>query len=88
MRNNLPPQENPMSDGTPPERQLYSIGFLSQMLHRPPQWVQNLAVLAEVEPHQVINGVPHFRGDDVQKMAATLESLRDKVETIEAAGNN
>jgi hypothetical protein len=85
-----PHQENPLAgdDARPPEQQFYSLGFLCGMLQQPPHFIQNLARMAEVQPSYVVNGIPHFRGDDVQKMAAVLQAARDQCEQIEQYQNN
>jgi hypothetical protein len=81
----LPTQDNPMLGDVAPEKQIYSLGFIAQMIQQPTHFVMKLARVAEVEPCQFINGVAHFRGDAVQRMAAVLQDERDKVE---AAVNN
>jgi hypothetical protein len=84
-RKQLPPQENPMAGDVPPELQWYSLGFIACMIQQPLHFVEKLARMAEVEPGQFINGVPHYRGDHVQRMAALLQDARDEAE---AAANN
>jgi hypothetical protein len=83
-----PHEQNPLEDDIDLNKQLYSVGFLCAMLQQPITFIERLAQLAEVEPCQVIDGVAHYDGIAVQKMAAKLQELRDKVETIEAAPMN
>ena len=73
MSKQLPPQENPMSDGTPVEQQFYSIGFVCGMLQKPPSFIVTLMEAAEVKFCHTLDGVGMIRGDDLQKMASVLE---------------
>ena len=74
-----------MSDGTPVEQQWYSTSFLIVMLQQPPSFVEELARRAGVQPGMHVNGVPHYRGDAVQRMGAVLRDARMEAE---AAANN
>jgi len=80
----LPPQENPMKGefAPPPERQFYTVAFLCAMLQQPPAFIHELMRLCEVGFVYTENGVGMIRGDDVQKMAATLADKRAEVESF------
>lgn len=69
---------NPMTGGISPSRQHYSLGFLSTMLQKPPEFIVQLAEVAGVEPDHYVNSVPHYRGDQLQQMMAKLQDARDE----------
>jgi hypothetical protein len=87
----LPSSENPMAGdlAPPPERQFYSVVFLSGLLQeKTPDFIHGLMRAANVKVALSLNGCEWLAGTDVQKMSAVLERQREAAETAEAAPNN
>ena len=61
----------------PADRTFYTVGAVSQMFSQPTHFIFRLANDAGVGPTHAVNGVPHFDGVAIERMA---EHLRLTVE--------
>lgn len=77
------PQENPIAGPNAPDptHQFYSLGFLCQQLQQLPPQVVALAESAGVEIAMAVDGVPYWRGNDVQAMAEHVAKFRQAIES-------
>lgn len=80
------PQQNPMAGefAPPPERQLYSVGFVCGMLQQPLDFVQGLMRLSGVGYASTHDTVGMIRGDDLQRMADKLAEMHATCEAADA----
>lgn len=73
----------------PADRTFYSIGAVSQMFSQPVHFICRLANDAGVGPSYAVNGIPHFDGVALERMAEHLKlTVELGTKSRQAAANN